>query len=74
MWAPQLDVTEALANSVGHFLDCIASGSTPQTDGHAGLRVVRVLEAASHSMSDRGRVIDLPVTSQRVRSAPAGAR
>ncbi len=59
MWAPQLDLSEALARSVSEFLRSIENGETPPTDGHAGLRVVRVLEAASESMADRGRVIDL---------------
>jgi hypothetical protein len=31
----------------------------PITDGHAGLRVVRILEAATRSLAERGRVIEL---------------
>lgn len=60
MWAPQLDLTEALATEVTHFLDCIKRGERPLTDGHAGLRVVRILEAATSSMTDRGRPVELP--------------
>jgi predicted dehydrogenase len=59
MWAPQLDVTEALRTEAQHFAECIVSGGTPLTDGHAGLRVVRILEAATRSMRERGRVIEL---------------
>ena len=33
------------------------------TDGHSGLRVVRLVEAASASMHDRGRPIELDATA-----------
>jgi UDP-2-acetamido-3-amino-2,3-dideoxy-glucuronate N-acetyltransferase len=33
-----------------HFLDCIASGARPRTDGAEGLRVLRVLARASQSL------------------------
>ena len=59
MWAPQLDVTEALRTEGVHFLECIAQGTASLTDGRAGLRVVEILEAASRSMRERGRVIEL---------------
>lgn len=59
MWAPQLDTTEALAVEIKHFLQCIESGACPLTDGRAGLQVVRILEAATLSMKDRGRLIEL---------------
>ena len=59
MWAPQLDVTEALHTEGVHFLECIAQGTASLTDGRAGLRVVQILEAASRSMRERGRVIEL---------------
>jgi predicted dehydrogenase len=59
MYAPQLDVTEALRVEAQHFADCIENGKTPITDGHAGLRVVSVLEAATRSMKDHGRSIQL---------------
>lgn len=29
-----------------HFLDCLASGAAPLSDGHSGVEVVRVLEEA----------------------------
>ena len=59
MYAPQLDVTEALRIEAQHFADCIETGKTPITDGQAGLRVVSVLEAATRSMKERGRSIQL---------------
>jgi predicted dehydrogenase len=57
MHAPQLDMTEALLLEARHFADCIQNGTTPITDGQAGLRVVSVLEAATRSMRQRGRSV-----------------
>jgi len=54
MWAPQLANTEALAAEVRHFADCIETGATPLTDGEMGYNVVKVLEAASKSLAQRG--------------------
>lgn len=59
MWSPRLDLGEALQREAAHFIDCIRTGAAPQTDGHAGLRVVRVLEAATRSMRERGRPVEL---------------
>ena len=55
MWAPALDGTEALKVEVGHFLDCIEHGEKPITDGAAGLRVVKILEAAQMSIKAGGK-------------------
>jgi predicted dehydrogenase len=59
MYAPQLDVTEALSLEARHFADCITNKKTPITDGYSGLRVVSVLEAATRSMKDQGRAVQL---------------
>jgi predicted dehydrogenase len=59
MWAPKVDVTEALKIEAKHFLECITQGKRPVTDGEAGLRVVRILEAASESMAQRGKPVEL---------------
>lgn len=59
MWAPQIDVTEALRREVEHFLDCIQRQQEPTTGGFAGLRVVEILQAASLSMNQRGRPVEL---------------
>jgi predicted dehydrogenase len=58
MSAPQLDVTEGLQTELQHFAECIERGERPITDGYAGLRVVRILEAATHSMKQRGRPVE----------------
>jgi predicted dehydrogenase len=48
---PHLDFTEPLRRECGHFVECVAAGRQPLTDGENGLRVVRVLEAASRSLA-----------------------
>lgn len=57
MWAPQLANTEALAAEVSHFADCIETGAKPLTDIRMGYNVVKVLEAASASLRQRGGTV-----------------
>jgi predicted dehydrogenase len=59
VWGPKVDATEALTVELGYFIDCVLEGKTPSNDGVAGLRVVRLLEAAEQSLKDRGRVVAL---------------
>ena len=64
MFAPQLDVSEALKVEIQHFAECIHTGAEPITGGHAGLRVVRILESASLSMKQRGKLVQLASEGQ----------
>src|SRR5437879_3385471 len=57
MWAPRVDQTEALQLEARYFLDCVASGKKPINDGRAGLRVVRMLEAADESLKHRREIV-----------------
>jgi predicted dehydrogenase len=59
MWAPQLDLTEALRTEIDHFLYCIEEGEPPITGGEAGLRVVRLLEAATQSVTHYGSPVQV---------------
>ena len=59
MWAPHLDQIEALHQELSYFVDCISTGKEPINDGCAGLRVVKMLEAASESLSKRGSLVYL---------------
>lgn len=59
MYSPKIEATEALQLETQHFIDCIENGTIPETDGQAGLRVVKILEAASKSIQNRGGVIEL---------------
>ena len=40
-------------------MDCIANDKTPFNDGAAGLRVVKMLEAANESLRKRGALVYL---------------
>jgi predicted dehydrogenase len=59
MYAPKVDLTEALARVTAEFCSAVNEGRKPLTDGEAGLRVVRVLEAATKSMRRFGAVEEL---------------
>jgi len=59
MWSPQLEQVEALRQELNYFVDCICTGKQPFNDGCAGLRVVRMLEAASDSMNRKGAFVAL---------------
>jgi len=59
MWAPKLDSTEALRVEGEHFVDCIENGKAPMTGGYLGLRVVELIEAATRSMKERGRSVEI---------------
>jgi predicted dehydrogenase len=59
MWAPQLEQVEALRNEMTYFVECITNGTDPFNDGRAGLRVVKMLEAASESLSKKGALVYL---------------
>jgi predicted dehydrogenase len=63
MHSPKLDSTEALAREANHFAECIEQSKRPITDGYAALQVVRALEAATLSMRERGRLVELPAES-----------
>lgn len=59
MWAPRLDSTEALHTEALHFIDCIENNKVPETDGQAGLRLVRIVEAAERSLKARGELVEI---------------
>lgn len=59
VWAPKCDQAEALKVELEYFVDCITNARTPLNDGTAGLRVVRLLEAAEQSLNGRGRLVAL---------------
>lgn len=56
-WAPALQEREALSVVVAELGAAIRERRAPQTDGHAGLRVLDVLESATRSLADGGRTV-----------------
>ena len=59
MWSPKVEQTEALKMECEYFVDCIKNNKRPFNDGESGLKVVKMLEAASKSMSERGKIVYL---------------
>ena len=59
MWAPKVEQTEALKTELSYFIDCVTNNKAPFNDGSAGLRVVRMLEAADKSLRQKGRAVPL---------------
>ena len=48
---------EPLQSMAETFLESISTGTSPRSDGHDGLRVVRVLEAVQKSMDSGGKIV-----------------
>ena len=59
MWSPRVEQTEALGAEAKYFVDCVSRNETPFNDGAAGLRVVKMLEAADKSLKERGNPVRL---------------
>ena len=57
MWVPKIGQAEALKEEAKYFIDCISTNTKPFNDGAAGLRVVKVLEAADKSLKSGGRAV-----------------
>jgi predicted dehydrogenase len=59
MWAPRVEQSEALAVETKYFVDCVTKNEKPFNDARAGLRIVRLLEAAEKSLKNRGVPVEL---------------
>lgn len=57
MWSPKVEGTEALKKELEYFVECIEKKQRPFNDGVAGLRVVKMLEAAEGSLQRRGEMV-----------------
>jgi predicted dehydrogenase len=55
VFSPRIPNSEPLRIECEHFINCIRTGSEPRSDGHSGLRVVRVLEALQRSLDGSGQ-------------------
>ena len=52
-----IEEKEPLKAECEHFIECIDTRKQPKTDGHNGLRVLKILEACQNSLKENGRVI-----------------
>src|SRR6516164_2195880 len=66
-YIPHLQQEEPLKAECEHFLECIESGTRPLTSGYEGLELVRILEAASASLKQKGA----PIVLSRLPELPA---
>ncbi len=55
---PKVEFREPLMVECEHFVECIRTGATPDTDGRSAVDVVRALEAAEQSLK-RGSVVEV---------------
>jgi predicted dehydrogenase len=59
MWAPKIEPTEALKLIAEKFVDYVENGGSVVNDGIAGLNNVKMLEAASKSLANKGAMINI---------------
>jgi predicted dehydrogenase len=53
-YSPRVSNVEPLRVECSHFVECVATGAPPRSDGASGVRVVRVLEALQRSLEGGG--------------------
>jgi predicted dehydrogenase len=73
MYVPYIKQEEPLKIECQHFLDCIRQGLTPLTNGEQGLKLVKILEAASSSLKRNGASVNLNLTSRDTAETSAWA-
>ncbi|MBE0446492.1 MAG: Gfo/Idh/MocA family oxidoreductase [Actinobacteria bacterium] len=56
---PGIKMKEPLRAECEHFIESIQNGQRPRSDGHGGLRVVKVLEAAQVSLKSGGKPVKI---------------
>ncbi len=61
VFIPRIEHNQPLQAECEHFIDCIETGTDPQSDGYSGLRVVAALEAATASMNNRSQITPVEV-------------
>lgn len=70
---PHIPFVEPLRAEVVHFAESIMNGTTPRSDGNVGLRIVRILEAASQSLAEDGVKVVLNPTAAATSEVEANA-
>ena len=67
IYSPYIKQDEPLKTECLHFIDCIKDGLVPLTSGRSGLDVVRILEASSSSLKEKGAPIEVFAEAENVR-------
>jgi predicted dehydrogenase len=77
-YIPHIRQEEPLKSECQHFIDCVLNDTTPLSDGRAGLELVRILEASSVSLRNKGAPVSMlpaaPANGTAVRRKPANAK
>jgi len=70
--AERLDIVEnePLRSECMHFLNCIANGKKPKTDGDEGLRVLKILKAGQRSLDNHGCEISFSFDNKHLSTDP----
>jgi predicted dehydrogenase len=75
MYVPYIKQEEPLRAECQHFLDCIRNGAEPITSGRSGVELVRILEASSASLKQKGAPVELRLENRnlapRLSTAPS---
>lgn len=66
---PYIPAVEPLARECAHFVECIRERTAPRSDGWSGYQIVRLLEAAHHSLARDGVNVPFAATQEE---APLG--
>jgi predicted dehydrogenase len=61
--SPRIEPNEPLKSLAQHFLECVAEGTKPLSDGENGRDVVRVMRAIDSSLRGFGRPVEIPTTT-----------
>jgi predicted dehydrogenase len=56
---PHIQFSEPLRVECAHYLDCVANGTSPRSNGVVGWKIVKILEAAQKSLENKGVVSDI---------------
>jgi predicted dehydrogenase len=67
---PYIPQSEPLRAQCEHFVHCARTGERPESDGHMGARVVRILELADRSLHDGGQRESVSLRGPSVSSVP----
>jgi predicted dehydrogenase len=59
IYSPRIEDYEPLRKECDHFIECVKRRIPPLTDGYSGLRVVSILEAASKSLKQSGKAVQI---------------
>ncbi len=74
IWIPRVEMTEPLKLECQHFLDCVRDRTRPFSDAEEGVRVVRILEAAQHSLEQDGVPVKIQGSHVNLRSPLSTSR